>query len=64
MTTKTQKPIDGVGEIKVTGVPVTLISRLNKIARNNMGVSRNSFLKTEFFKIVEREEAKEINNKK
>ncbi len=54
---KRKRP-EGTGEITVDFIPNTIIQKLNAIARNNYGVSRNAFLKTEFFKIVEREEMK------
>jgi hypothetical protein len=48
--------ITGVGEIVVKTVPKHLIKKLNEIAEYH-GLTRQAFLKTEYFKIVERFEA-------
>jgi hypothetical protein len=46
---------EGTGEVKVTGVPISVIKKLNKIARDKRGISRNAYLKSLFFELVAKE---------
>lgn len=47
----------GLGKIEITYIPNTLIAKLNIIGRQHFGGSRNAYIKTELFKIVEKFES-------
>lgn len=61
MTRKLKDP-ENFGKILIENIPRRLIARLNKIASDS-STSRTKFLKSELFKIADREEQEKLNNK-
>lgn len=53
----------GLGEISIVGIPKKKIKRLNELIKLETGGTRNPYLKTEIFKLINKLEAKHKRNK-